>query len=841
MRYMSLLLIASSLTLPTTTVYAAVSTRHKTSFPRKSNAAKSTSSTSADSSLNLATTTVSHKVSKGKSQHAAVAGNIKEAYRQRQHPNISSVKSNEPEQVTVSARYKNEKLQRVPIAISTISGSEIQKMGGVHDLRQLQYNLPGLQISGFSPRNQFVTIRGLGTNANSANEGLDQGVGIYIDGVYYARTGTALSEMLDVSDVQLLKGPQGTLFGKNTVAGAIDIHTKGAGRKFSYGGSFSYGNYAAVRSDYYVNVPINKVVSARLSGVFDRRDGFIRNVRRNERWDNVDTDATKLDIDIHPDNGWHARLIADYSHQVGYMGFTVANEILPTVLANGSSVRGFYTRAAAAGYSPIAIRPFDRRTDIDASHHQQLDTGGISLHLEREMSVGTLSSISAYREWSYQPNYDGDQTGADVMPESIVAPHQRQVSQELRLTGRRGPFDYTGGLYFFWQNDHFPSEQSYGHQASQWYLGPSAPSAILNGLRSLSDADARTYSYAAYGQTTWHATNRLTVTAGLRYTLETKSGNYSQWQGGDVTPIAELPSEWQSTAVTYRNSYAPGGRAYHVSTTRGNLSGIFTLGYQISDAILAYGTYSRGYKSAGLNLVREAPGVNVMVAPEEVDAFEVGVKSQFWHHRATINADIFWTNDHNLQTNVYDPANRVSYIANAGTVQSRGVEVDASVKPIRGLTLSASASYTDARYASYSHAMCSYLYSYQASCNLSGRPLPGVPTWAGALRGEYAWSLTDRFDAYFGSDFTFRSSYFSAVNDDAFSRIPGFGVVGVHLGARRSLHLAGREGILDVSLWVRNLANKNYYNAISINSTTGLSNAALGDPRTYGFTARASF
>lgn len=758
--------------------------------------------------------------------------------RQAENPPI---RSGEPEQVTVSARYKNEKSQDVPIAISSISGKTIRALGGVHDLRQLQYNLPGLQVSGFSPRNQFITIRGLGTNANSANEGLDQGVGIYVDGVYYARTGTALSEMFDVSDVQVLRGPQGTLFGKNTVAGAIDVHTTPAARTLGYGGSISYGNYNAVRSDYYVNVPVSKGVSFRLSGVFDRRNGLIRNVTRDERWDNVNADATKLDIDIHPDNGWHARIIADYSHQVGYMGFTVANSVLPSVLANGSSVRGFYTRAANAGYSPIAINPFARRTDIDASHHQQLDTGGISLKLDRELPFGILSSITAYREWSYQPNYDGDQTGADVMPESIVAPHQRQVSEELRLTGRRGAFEYTGGLYFFWQKDHFPSESAYGAQASQWYYGASAPSAMLNGLQSLSNANAMTYSEAVYGQTTWHVTSRLSLTGGLRYTLETKSGDYSQWQGGTAAPIADLPTPWQSTAVTVRNSYAPTAAAYHVSTTRGNLSGVLTLAYKITPDVLAYGTYSRGYKSSGLNLVRTTPGVRVMVAPEEVDAFEIGLKSQFWHRRATLNADLFWTNDHNLQTNVYDPANRVSYIANAGTVQSRGVEVDAAVTPVSGLTLSVSASYTDARYASYRNAMCPYMLSYQTSCDISGRPLPGVPTWAGALRGEYVHALTSTLDGYFGSDFTFRSSYYSAVNDDPYSRIPGFGVVGIHLGVRQPLRLFNRSGTWDISLWVRNLANKNYYNAISINSTTGLSNAALGDPRLYGFTARASF
>jgi iron complex outermembrane receptor protein len=739
------------------------------------------------------------------------------------------------DEVTVTARYRDENLQNVPIAVSAISAAQIQSVGNAYSLKTLQGYLPSLQIQGYSARNQTITIRGLGTNSGQTNEGLDQGVGLYIDGVYYARTGTALSDLVDVASIQVLRGPQGTLFGKNTVAGAVDIRSRLPSFDPEISGTLTVGNYHALRTQVSASAGLTDTIAVRLSYSGNRRNGLIWNRYRNESWDNLKSDTFRADIVYRPGPNTRIRLIGDYSEQTGNIGFTSTQAVLPTTRADNSVVRGFYDRARDIGYVPGPIDPFSREVEIDQSHHQRLRTGGVSGKIEQDIGDLTLTSLTAYRFWNYEPRFDGDMTAADVSRRSTVAPRQRQFSQELRATGKAGRIDYTAGLYYFWQISRAPGLAIYGKDAAKWYLGATAPDAILEGVEGRSFTDPQTRSYAAFGQATWHATDALSLTGGLRYTREKKSGSYSATIGGDYVPIASLPTAWQAAAVSARNTYAPVGGDYEASRTKGNLSWLATAGYDLSDRIHSYASYSRGYKSAGINLVRQTAGVNIFVAPEKVDAYEIGLKSQFLGQALTVNTALFWTDVTNFQSNIYDVEKRVSYIGNVGKVRSRGVEIDARLVPLTGLTLSAAGTYTDAKYVSYPNAICPFALSYKSYCDISGQRLTGVSKWAASLWGEYERPVSDRLAGYAGFDVTYRSRYFSTVNDDPYGEIAGYALVGLHAGIRPA------RGPWDISLWVRNLTDKNYYNNLAVNTTTGLVQSALGEPRTYGATLRVRF
>src|SRR6188768_4426730 len=255
------------------------------------------------------------------------------------------------EDILVTARYKNETLQDVPIAITALSAAQIDGVGGQTSLKNLAYFTPSVTIQGFSGRNQTITIRGLGTNSGGTNDGLDQGVGLYIDGVYRPRTGTAITDLMDVETIQLLKGPQGTLFGKNTVAGAIDIRTAEPGFKRQVKAEFSYGNYNYMRAFLSVTNPVSDTLTFRLSYLRTSRQGLIYNTTFSEPWDNLNNDAVRADILWKPSDNFKNRLIADYSMQACDCGFYSVRNTTPTTLANGKPVKGFYEKAADVGYN----------------------------------------------------------------------------------------------------------------------------------------------------------------------------------------------------------------------------------------------------------------------------------------------------------------------------------------------------------------------------------------------------------------------------------------------------------------------------------------------------------
>lgn len=738
--------------------------------------------------------------------------------------------------IVVSARYKNDTLQTVPIAITALSSAQIEAVGGQASLKVLANFTPSVNIQGFSGRNQTITIRGLGTNSGGTNDGLDQGVGLYIDGVYRPRTGTVINDVLDIDSVQVLRGPQGTLFGKNTVAGAIDVRTKAPSFTPEVVAELTYGNYNYMRAQAAVSGGLSDTVAVRLSGLVAGRDGTIYNTRQKQDWDNYDNVAVKADLLWKPSADLSIRLIGDYARQTGNMGFYLSGQVLPTTLANGASVKGFTARSADIGYTPPVIDPYRRQTDINGSQAIQMPSGGLTARIDATLGGHTLTSITAARFWKWIPNWDGDQFGADILGQGTVATDQKQFSQELRLTSPSGgTIEYTAGLYYFWQQAKLKQELSFNKDAAKWYFGPNAPDALLQGLDTFTYADPSTNSYAAYGQATWHVTSRTSLTGGLRYTYEKKAGSYDAVQVGTVAPISSLPIAYQASAAATRAAFSPSGGAYSASRSKGTVSWLLSVSQDLGSDAHLYASYSRGYKSAGINLVRRNAGINIFVEPEQVDAYEIGLKTQFFDRRVQFNTALFWMTDENYQANLYDVSNRIAYLGNAGKVRSRGVEVDLRATVARGLSLSASGTFTDASYVRYTNAICPFLQSYKTSCDISGQRLSGTSKWVGAVQARYETALGSRLVGYAAADASYRSRFFSAVNDDPFTEIKGYALVGAQLGLRAA------NGPWDVSVWARNLLDKNYLTTATVNGTWGLTQVAPGEPRTYGITLRSRF
>jgi iron complex outermembrane receptor protein len=360
----------------------------------------------------------------------------------------------------------------------------------------------------------------------------------------------------------------------------------------------------------------------------------------------------------------------------------------------------------------------------------------------------------------------------------------------------------------------------------------------LNKLTAYAHVIPETHSFAAYGQGTLNVTDNFHLTGGLRFTFEHKRGKYNGYPIGDYAPLESLPEDARDAAAATRASTAPTGK-YEKSIDVNNLSWTGIAAYDLTSDIHVFGTYSRGYKSPGINLEAPIRGVDVFVKPETVDAFEIGAKASFFDGRLEINPAAFYIIDKNYQANYVntDLTPVARYITNVGTVISKGVELDARLFPLRGLMSSLSFTYNDATYDSYKNAPAQYLIASPTvpTQDLSGQRASGQPRWAAGAVAEYSTPIAhthgEAIDLYLGANWSFRSAFYAAVNLDPFSRVPRYHLVGLNAGIRYQRHW-------DVSFWVRNLFDTDYLTTLSVNSSYGIVRGTVGEPRLFGATVR---
>lgn len=749
------------------------------------------------------------------------------------------------EDIIVTARRRAEGAQDVPIALSALSAERIAT-SGAYTLGQMQQLVPSLQVFSFNPRNTNILVRGLGSNVALTNDGLENGVGFYIDGVYYGRVGQSQFDLVDLQQLEVLRGPQGTLFGKNTTAGAINITTRAPSFTPEGSAELSIGNYGYSQVRASVSAPIiTDRLAFRLSVSDTSREGFLTNRFDNSRAQNSDSFSVRGQLLAKPTDSLSIRVIGDYANQKQHFVLNMLAGAF-TRYADGTPIpNSFVDRVNRAGYAPPPIDPFRRVGDSDAHFQSNMKGYGVSGQVDWELPGATITSISAYRWWDWNPANDGDSTALPVLTRAQQANRQRQFSQEVRIasSGDRR-IDYLLGGYYFWQVVKGYGATGYGAAAANWFL-PTVPAAIgnaaLSGFETNSYSEPETKSLAAFGQLSWHATDTLTFTAGLRYTHEKKSGVFRQFlvSGAD---LSLLPPAAAAAAQGIRNQFAP-ITAFDTELTDNSVSALVNLAWKPVDGLLLYGTYQRGQKSGGLNLTVLPAGVNPEVKPEKVDAFEIGLKSGLFGNRATFNLAGYWTDVKDYQTAITDQAAESvvyrQYIANIPKVRSRGFEADLTVSATDFLSANASVAYNDATYRDYSNApQAPELLNRGSVTDLSGQQLAGAPKWTWQLGADAHHALTElggrSIEGYAHADWSHRSTYNTSVSNSLYTQVPGYGILNGRIGFRTA------DGLFDISAWARNLTNKNYFQTLSA-ANTGLVTAIIGEPRTYGLTFRTRF
>lgn len=751
--------------------------------------------------------------------------------------------------IIVTARRRDEDVQTVPASLTVVGADTLGRTYTVNT-NQLSQLVPTLNYSSPNPRNTAFTIRGLGSSVvaiSQANDGLEPGVGFYVDQVYHARPATAAFDLTDLDQVEVLRGPQGTVFGKNTTAGAINITTKKPSFTFGAEGEVSVGEQGFVQAKAAVTGPITgDVLAFRLSGALTRRDGVIRNVRTDKWLNDVHNDTVRGQLLFTPSADFSLRVIGDWTSFKNTCCTQVYVRVAPTLKPVAQQYAALAAGAIPGGYTPRSLNPYDRLTDIDADVGVDTNEGGVSAIADYKVGSATITSVSAWRFWNWDAANDRDYTGLPIQLTQHIPSRQDQFSQELRIASNTpGPVDYVAGLYYFHQKIVGHPISIYGPLATYWLLPASATrtSALLNGYQSNGTTDFRTDSYAIFGEVTWHMTPRLALTGGIRYTYENKDGTYDlQTFGGQATTAGSaLFNDQQS--ILRAQSYTG-----HIGD--GSASGRANLSWQMTDDVMVYASYARGQKSGGINMsglpvypagvTGHASGdpilSTVVVRPEQNTTWEGGFKTSFLDRAVTFNIDAYYTRVRDFQANVVDNAAVIalrSYLANIPLVTVKGVEFDAAARIGSHFTLRASGSYSDGRYASYPTGPCpiELTGSATAQCNLTGKGLPGLPKWSGSIGGEYTIPIQSN-EVFIRADAFARTSAFGDATDSAYTVIPGYALVNASIGFRAA---KGWE----VAVFARNLLGRDYLQNVTVQAgNSGLIVGTPSDPRMFGVTLR---
>lgn len=756
---------------------------------------------------------------------------------------VTLVDDNQLSEVVISSRRREETAQDVPIPISVIGGKLVAETGAFN-VNRLKELIPSVQLYSSNPRNTALNIRGLGSAFGLTNDGLDPGVGFYVDGVYYARPAATTLDFIDIDQVEVLRGPQGTLFGKNTTAGAFNITTRAP--SFKSGGNFelSYGNYGYIQAKSSITGALGKKIAGRLSFSGTQRDGLIYNIKTQKHVNDLNNLGLRGQLLFTPTDKIKITLAGDMTSQRPDGYAQIIAGVAPTLRP---TYRQFNQIIADLGYKLPTTNPFDRIIDHDTPWRSNNDLGGVSLNFDAKIGSGTLTATTAWRYWKWDPSNDRDFTGLPVLALSQATSKQQQLSQEIRYAGNfSSSLSGVIGVYAISQEIKSDPVQIEEAGSAQWRFAQSSTSALwktpglFDGFGIKTTSSLKTLSSAIFGQLDWAITKKLHILPGLRYNYDKKDVDYSRQTYGGLQTTD--PALLALKNAVYTN------QTFVTSVKNTNLSGQLTLSYQASRRFNAFATYSTNYKPIGVNLggLPTANGAVLLdlatIKPEYVKHYEIGIKTKPTQN-STLNLVYYNTEIKDFQTQVQTAEVGVNrgYLANADKARVTGVELDGNVRFGKNLSFYGAVAYTDGKYVSFKNAPVPLEETGAANAfkDISGGQLPGISKWAGSLGGEVTTSkghlLSQEGKFFLAVEAYYRSSFSSSPSPSKYLNIDGYNLINARVGFRGN-------GGFSIYIWSRNLLNTNYFEQLlPAAGNAGQYAGVLGDPKTYGITIRYSF
>jgi len=737
-------------------------------------------------------------------------------------------------EIVVTAQKRSENLQQVPLAVSVLSGAALAQTArpSIESAAQL---VPALNfLKSGTTLNQTIFLRGVGTATFSIAG--EPSVSTVVDGVVYARSGEAFSDLVDVAQMEVLRGPQGTLFGKNASAGVINITT--IMPKHEYGGTVeaSYFDRNEFRVKASLNVPLAPDLAARVTGTYGSYDGNIWNTAVKNYVNGYKHWGVRSQLLFEPSDDLRLYLTADYHKNRD----NCCAEVIGTGPLTGLGVP---TTSLAFNALPTPRGVESRTVAQDLVTRTEEEGWGLSAQADVALGTHTVTSITSYRKWNNTEIRDGD-----WLPAAYVGFNQLHdtgpqksstFSQELRLTSPAKQFiSYVLGAYFsravsrrtFRRDDVVctpnPAVLILPNTLVPCGTTAANPSTFPTGT-AVFGSDFQ--NIALFGQATVNVSDRFRLIGGLRFTHDVLSVYHDRVRSlGGGAPTDPTPG------------ISPNFTGFSASTRNNNLSGKAAIQYDLSRDIIGYASYARGYKGPAYNVFFNlaATGTNV-IAPETSDAFEVGLKNSLFDGRLTLNIAGFYAKYDNFQANNPDLVAGVvvTRFTNAGKVSTRGVEVDFSLRPIDDLSFTGGVAYTDAHVDAFNVAPG----AAATAIIPAGTKLGYAPEWKGSVSADYRLRTGGAFDVFLGAQGNFQSSQLSIFSPDAvvrrFGTIAPYGLVNLSAG------IGDSEDRYRLTVQVRNLLDKSYAAALQSGGPGGSYRYQIprDADRYWGVTGRVKF
>ena len=691
----------------------------------------------------------------------------------------------------VTARKRAESLQDAPISITAMTAESMER-AGVENVADLARRTPGLQYGDFGDLKLSPTaLRGVVGGAGSA--GADPAVGYDVDEVFVGQGAGANLDLYDIERVEVLRGPQGTLYGRNTIGGVVSITTKRPSEALEASGEVQLGNYNSRRFAGSVSGAILPgVVSGKLAVIKESRDGFEDNVLLNRDVNNRDGWSVRgqLLFDIAADTS----LLLTADHQ------EADNEPLVFETLSYNNAKVLPQLLAARGFARNAD-PFDRKVQSDTVTKETLDASGVAATFKTKIGEVGITNVASYRRHEYYSRTDTDRSPLKFLydgdPEKVW-----RWSEELRADFTTGPVDWLVGLYYFRQNTNNQSFVEIGQDLADVLGAPS-----LAGTLAGSNGRLDTTSKAVFASATWKVSERIEATLGGRYTRDEKSIHYTQ-----SDPVGLLGGNADIRASDSWAEFTPNANVR----------------YRFTPDIIGYVTASKGFKSGGFNdALGDANGISF--APETLWNYEAGVKSTLFDRRVVLNAAVYYMKWDNIQLSQDNPATPAydPIILNGGAAHSQGVEVELTARPIPALELGANLSVQQAE--------------YDDGVLPTGEPLrklPFAPDYSGMVSADYRIPLEGVGELSLFGEYQLRGRSYLTNNNDPDGRVGPYGL----LNLRASLE--SEDGRWRLSLWGKNLADETYKQRLfdlANQDQVGQKFIVLGEPRTYGVELKVTY
>lgn len=772
--------------------------------------------------------------------------------------------------VVVTSRRKEEKLQEVPIPIAVISG-EMLKRDNLVTVQDFTRRVPNMGVTTPNVRQTSIALRGLGKN--SGNESMEASVGVMVDNVWSSWVGSTWTNYTDIDHVEVLRGPQGTLQGKNSNLGLINVNTKAPSFKSAYYIDGFAGNRDSLQGKASATGSvIDGLLAYRASMFVDRRDGFIANLDSPVTvGDLQETNALggRLQFLLTPTKDLSARLIVDRSSATQSMSVSpiiddparfATGALRPTTFTSRLN-RNWFDTIRNSG-QPLFVQGNPRALAQNDKQVSRGDNQGVSSEVNWSFPGNKLTSISAYRYSLFEPHHDGDNSTAAIQGIGGVTIQSRQWTQELRLASEKpifnGLLDYQFGLFALKSSADTLDQRTYGADAGAFYAS-NAQYANLNATTAGQDVMRRSLnrgikigylnptvtSLAAYTQENIHITDKATLTLGFRDTQEWRSNaGYQTFIGGDN--LAGLSAANRATALAIRNT-AVGGiwTADRQGFSQNSQNWLVNPSYKIDNDKMVFFSVAGGQKS-GAAQFNAGNGAIENVDPEKIMDYELGFKGTWFDRKLTTNINLYNTDVNGFQSQLTvadasQPSGFRTRLGNVKGIHLRGVELDTAWQATEGLSFFLNGSYNHAVYTDFKNAPCPPELNQASSCDQTGKQIPNAP----------------KFTANYGVDYRVPLG-FGKFNDhglewhtwlvDSFKSSANYNSSLSYAGVQKAYHVTDggigvgtKNGKYSLNLVGRNIFDTIYKTNVSAYSSTSASSATYGEGRYYGVQFRSNF